>query len=32
MNKVSFEIHSDEGAWATNGLVEGRNSGHRPRA
>ncbi|MEN9464297.1 MAG: Glutamine synthetase protein [Pseudomonadota bacterium] len=31
MNKVGFEIHSDEGAWATNGLVDGRNSGHRPR-
>src|SRR5690554_1152540 len=31
MNKVGFEIHSDEGAWATKSLAEGKNSGHRPR-
>lgn len=31
MNKVNLEIHSDEGAWATSGLTEGKNTGHRPR-
>src|SRR5690554_2745106 len=31
MNKVGFEIHSGEGAWATKTLAEGKNSGHRPR-
>ena len=31
MNKVGFSIHSAEGAWATSALVDGKNSGHRPR-
>ncbi|HTN34728.1 MAG TPA: type I glutamate--ammonia ligase [Marinobacter sp.] len=31
MQGVSFEIHSDEGAWATNQLVDGKGTGHRPR-
>lgn len=30
MNKVSFEIISEEGAWMTGADVEGGNSGHRP--
>lgn len=31
MNHINLQIHSDEGAWATKGLVDGKNSGHRPR-
>lgn len=31
MHGVSFEINSDEGAWASETLVNGSNSGHRPR-
>lgn len=31
MQGVNFEIHSNEGAWATNGLTNGQNLGHRPR-
>lgn len=31
MQGVNFEIHSDEGAWATQTLNDGHNSGHRPR-
>lgn len=31
MNRINLEIHSDEGAWSSSGLNEGRNSGHRPR-
>ncbi|MBV2234300.1 MAG: glutamine synthetase beta-grasp domain-containing protein, partial [Sterolibacterium sp.] len=31
MQGVSFSIHSEEGAWTTNDIHEGRNSGHRPR-
>src|SRR5690554_190917 len=31
MNKVNLEIHSDEGAWASSGLTDNKNSGHRPR-
>src|SRR5690554_6354328 len=31
MNKVNLEIHSDEGAWSSSGLTEGKNTGHRPR-
>lgn len=31
MQGVNFEIHSNEGAWATSTLVDGQNQGHRPR-
>jgi glutamine synthetase len=31
MQGVSFAIHSEEGAWTTNEMQDGRNSGHRPR-
>ena len=31
MNRINLEIHSDEGARASSGLVDGKNSGHRPR-
>jgi len=31
MQGVSFQIHSEEGAWATNADMDGANLGHRPR-
>ena len=31
MSGCGYKIFSDEGAWATDGEVEGRNHGHRPR-
>lgn len=31
MQSASFAIHSEEGAWTTNEVQEGRNPGHRPR-